>query len=458
MRCAFLLLLPAALLAQGGGVPKVSDEALGTQPYEKYERPAGLCHLPRGHRPPARAGHDVPGLHAPLGRDRVLRAGHTPRREGAQGGRRQGRLQRLPRPARLPGRRHPAEAARRTGRAPTSRCRATSATRSPASRATCPHNFNWVTEPGKVKQGPRAGVVEPAPRDAGRTRSCARPTSAAPATTRRTPGACSSSPPTWSGRKAPTARAGSSARTATCRRQPAAAPAWARSCPTCASTSSTAPTTWASSPGWSRCASTPRAARRSPATPSELTAVVVNAKAGHKIPSGSAEERLLWLHVEATDAKGRTYHLPVDRKGFTDEDFTIASEVLAYQDIGDIKGIADFAGLKRDGTYATMKAGDRIFRLPYLDPKGRMTICAVEHRRLRHRLPPGPPAGHERVVHLEAAPGHPPGVGDGDGHRALLASGQLGWRVPEGPCRGVGAGADRRPHHDVHGPRVRRRR
>ena len=30
-----------------------------------------------------------------------------------------------------------------------------------------------------------------------------------------------------------------------------------------------------------------------------LTATVVNAKAGHMIPSGSAEERVVWLHVEA---------------------------------------------------------------------------------------------------------------------------------------------------------------
>ncbi len=104
-----------------------------------------------------------------------------------------------------------------------------------------------------------------------------------------------------------------------------------------------------------------------------LTAVVLNAKAGHKIPSGSAEERVLWLDVEATDPRGRTYRLPVDRKGFPGEEYTIASDqVLAYQDIGEIKGIADFRGLPRDGEVPN---GDRIFRLPYLDPKGRMTIA-----------------------------------------------------------------------------------
>jgi hypothetical protein len=107
-----------------------------------------------------------------------------------------------------------------------------------------------------------------------------------------------------------------------------------------------------------------------------LTAVLVNAKAGHNVPTGSAEERLLWLHVVARDARGKEYHLPVDRKGFAGEDFTIASSnTLAYQDIGDIRGVAQFPGLRRDGDYPTLGDGDRIFRLPYLDPQGRMTIA-----------------------------------------------------------------------------------
>ena len=82
---------------------------------------------------------------------------------------------------------------------------------------------------------------------------------------------------------------------------------------------------------------------------------------------------MLWLDVRASDAKGKTWHLPVDRKGFAGEDLTIASATaMAYQDIGEIKGIPDFPGLKRDGE---VPAGDRIYRLPYLDPKGRMTIA-----------------------------------------------------------------------------------
>ncbi len=117
----------------------------------------------------------------------------------------------------------------------------------------------------------------------------------------------------------------------------------------------------------------PESRKARPGDQVTLTAVVVNAKAGHMIPSGSAEERVLWLHVVARDATGSAYHLPVDRKGFDGEAYTIASEsALAYQDIGEIEGVGDFAGLKRDGE---VPAGDRIFRLPYLDPKGRMTIA-----------------------------------------------------------------------------------
>ncbi len=100
-----------------------------------------------------------------------------------------------------------------------------------------------------------------------------------------------------------------------------------------------------------------------------------NGKAGHKIPTGSVEDRLVWLHVTATDSEGRTYHLPVDPKGFDGEDATIAADVLAYQDMGIAKELPDFPGVQRDGVGAPgLSAGDRIFRMPYFDPQGRMTI------------------------------------------------------------------------------------
>ena len=76
------------------------------------------------------------------------------------------------------------------------------------------------------------------------------------------------------------------------------------------------------------------------------------------------------LHVEATDAKGKVYHLNVDKKGFEGEEYTISGDYLAYQDMGVPLGIPDFKGVQRDG----IPSGNRIFRMPYFDPEGRMTI------------------------------------------------------------------------------------
>lgn len=101
-----------------------------------------------------------------------------------------------------------------------------------------------------------------------------------------------------------------------------------------------------------------------------LKVQLFNGKAGHKIPTGSVEDRIMWLHVTATDSKGKTYHLPVDEKGFEGEEYTIAADVLAYQDMGVPLGKPDFKGVQRDG----VPIGDRIFRMPYFDPQGRMTI------------------------------------------------------------------------------------
>ncbi len=96
-----------------------------------------------------------------------------------------------------------------------------------------------------------------------------------------------------------------------------------------------------------------------------------NGKCGHKVPTGSVEDRIMWLHVTATDANGKEYHLPVDKKGFEGEEYTIGSKALAYQDMGLPLGIENFQGLPRDGV---VPVGDRIFRMPYFDPQGRMTI------------------------------------------------------------------------------------
>ncbi len=107
-----------------------------------------------------------------------------------------------------------------------------------------------------------------------------------------------------------------------------------------------------------------------PGEPVRFTVALFNQKTGHKFPTGSVEDRILWLHVEAVDAKGNVYHLKVDKKGFKGEEYTISDDVLAYQDMGIAKELPDFKGVQRDG----IPLGDRIFRMPYFDPQGRMTI------------------------------------------------------------------------------------
>lgn len=101
-----------------------------------------------------------------------------------------------------------------------------------------------------------------------------------------------------------------------------------------------------------------------------FTVALFNQKTGHKFPTGSVEDRIAWLHVEAVDAKGQVYHLPVDKKGFEGEEYTISGDYLAYQDMGVPLGLDNFKGVQRDG----VPFGNRIFRMPYFDPDGNMTI------------------------------------------------------------------------------------
>lgn len=102
----------------------------------------------------------------------------------------------------------------------------------------------------------------------------------------------------------------------------------------------------------------------------KFTVALFNQKTGHKFPSGSVEDRIVWMHVEAVDSKGNVYHIPVDKKGFAGEEYTIGSNILAYQDMGIALNDPEFKGVNRDG----IPIGDRIFRMPYFDPQGRMTI------------------------------------------------------------------------------------
>ncbi len=109
-----------------------------------------------------------------------------------------------------------------------------------------------------------------------------------------------------------------------------------------------------------------------------FTVVLFNQKTGHKFPTGSVEDRIAWLNVEATDAKGNVYHLNVDKKGFEGEEYTISGDYLAYQDMALPLRLPDFKGVQRDG----IPAGNRIFRMPYFDEQGRMTIMQWNTARL----------------------------------------------------------------------------
>ena len=366
--CVSLILIGVGIVSTQGP-PKAGDAALGTQKYDSYERPAvcATCHkdiarqheqammsqaythswdeieyfglaVPHADKEPKVAGIKAGcnGCHAPI----AVLAGNVP-----------------PPP--------PSANSRANESVTCDLCHTVT-----GFEGDTPHNFNWVSEPGKIKQGPRDGVVSPhhvtKKNDFLKTAEFC--------------GTCHNEQSpygTWvkathlEWKEGPHGKAGIVCQE--CHMPPAAG----RS----AMMGSELPDMrqhlfhGAHDPG--KLAGVievrihPDAREAEPGETIKLTAVFVNAKAGHKVPSGSAEERVLWAHVTAKDAKGQVYHLPVDKKGFPGEDFTIASDALAYQDIGEVKGIANFPGLKRDGE---VPAGDRIFRLPYLDPQGRMTI------------------------------------------------------------------------------------
>ncbi len=126
-----------------------------------------------------------------------------------------------------------------------------------------------------------------------------------------------------------------------------------------------------------------------PGKEARFRAELFNGKAGHSIPSGSAEERMLWLEVAITDSKGNTYYPQLMKKGFDGEEYTISdSKAVEYFAMGEIMGIDGFKGLKRDGD---IPDGVRIFRKPFFDPEGRMTICqwyTAENSRIDYRIGP----------------------------------------------------------------------
>jgi hypothetical protein len=120
-----------------------------------------------------------------------------------------------------------------------------------------------------------------------------------------------------------------------------------------------------------------------------LQVAITNHRAGHMIPTGSTEERQLWLHLEARDAKGKIYHIkaPLAPGDTPDRSYSVSTNRLAYKDLGYMMGIKNFKGIPRDA----LPEGDRLFRKVFLNPQGDETTAqwyAVDTEVFDNRLSP----------------------------------------------------------------------
>ena len=178
-----------------------------------------------------------------------------------------------------------------------------------------PYNFNWISEPGKTKYGPREGQNSPEHKLA----------KSEFLSTAEFCGTChnemspygvwvKSTHLEW--KEGPYAKEGVPCHDCHMTYAQGRPRPWATSIPTSASTCSTAPTTRARCAGRSSCAIHPDIREAEPGDKVKFTVALFNQKTGHKFPTGSVEDRIVWMHVEAVDAAGKVYHLPVDPKGF----------------------------------------------------------------------------------------------------------------------------------------------
>ncbi len=232
-----------------------------------------------------------------------------------------------------------------------------------------PHNFNWISEPGDIKYGPRSGVESPA-HEVARSEFLATAEFCGTCHNEKSPYGVWVKSTQLEWKEGPYATAGVV-------------------CQDCHMTSAPGKSAsmgndysdvrlhlfhGAHDPGKIRGTIELRVYsdvdEAKKGAPVKFTVALFNQKAGHKFPTGSVEDRIVWLHLEATDAQGNVYHLPVDKKGFEGEEYTIAADELAYQDMGIALDDPEFKGVQRDG----VPVGDRIFRMPYFDPQGRMTM------------------------------------------------------------------------------------
>lgn len=123
--------------------------------------------------------------------------------------------------------------------------------------------------------------------------------------------------------------------------------------------------------------------------PFDISVVITNSRAGHRIPTGSTEERQLWLRLEVRDANGKIHHIPAGiAPGDTPENsYSVTVNKPAYRDLGTMMGIKDFKGIARD----SLPEGDRLFRKVFLNPNGEETIAqwyTVNSEAFDNRLKP----------------------------------------------------------------------
>jgi hypothetical protein len=117
----------------------------------------------------------------------------------------------------------------------------------------------------------------------------------------------------------------------------------------------------------------PQSDEVSPGRTLAFQVVVVNQRAGHPIPTGSTEERQVWLHVEIEDPDGKRHHVkaalaPGDN---AKNSYSVAHNRPAYKDLGEMMGIDGFDGIPRDA----LPEGDRLYRKVFLNPDGEETIA-----------------------------------------------------------------------------------
>lgn len=92
-----------------------------------------------------------------------------------------------------------------------------------------------------------------------------------------------------------------------------------------------------------------------------------NTKVGHEFPSGSEEERQLWIHVTAKDAAGHTWHIPVTLQPNTTDPsnpnhtyWVTTNDVVAWPSPNPGIGSA----IPRDG----LPEGDRLYHSIFISP------------------------------------------------------------------------------------------